>query len=433
MMNPYLTNISPDSFSGILFAMEGVENVLTLLNGPSGCKFYHSATSDGQTFRQKEFDPLNYPEEWYFGQPRIPCTFLDRRDYVYGSREKLLEGIAFFKDRTTFDLLCVVNSPGAALIGDDLAGILAPVLEGIPYVTVETPGFSSDVCKGYETGVLALLRQLAPKRKKVPARPMTVNLLGISIFQQYYEGDIEELKRLLALCGIQVHCCVCAGCSPDQLHTLSEASLNVVIRPEYASQTARYLEDACGTPYYICDGPPVGFAATEKMITDICRILNADPLPVIEESEQARGRAYVHLSRLNSLTGLPRGVGFSVSGTWSEAYAYGSFLIHYLGMAPVCFSIVNETSDCRQSLLMELTRQYKCPQTLEADILETPGEIVLADGSIIAKLKLSHHIFSGIENSLPSIGYINIIPKTHLGIRGASFLLEQVLNGLTYS
>ena len=95
MMNPYLTNISPDSFSGILFAMEGVENVLTLLNGPSGCKFYHSAPSDSQALRQKEFDPLNYPEEWYFGQPRIPCTFLDRRDYVYGSKEKLLDGIAF--------------------------------------------------------------------------------------------------------------------------------------------------------------------------------------------------------------------------------------------------------------------------------------------------------------------------------------------------
>ncbi len=433
MMNPYLTNISPDSFSGILFAMEGVENVLTLLNGPSGCKFYHSATSDSQALRQKEFDPLNYPEEWYFGQPRIPCTFLDRRDYVYGSKEKLLDGIAFFKERVSFDLLCVVNSPGAALIGDDLAGILSLALDDIPYITVETPGFSSNVCRGYETGVLSLLRQLEAKRLTVPAEPLTVNLLGISIYHNYHEGDLKELKRLFALCGIGVHCCVCAGCSLTELLSLPQASLNVVVRPEYGLETARYLAETCGTPYYVCDGPPVGFAATEKMMTDICRILGADPTAVITESERARGRAYVHLSRLNSLTGLPRGVAFSVEGTWSEAYAYGSFLIHYLGMAPVCFSITSPDSDCRQSLLLSLAEQYKCPQTLEADILETPGEIVLANGCTIAKLKLTHHIFSGIENALPGMGYINVTPKTHLGINGALFLLEQVLNGLTYS
>ena len=84
-------------------------------------------------------------------------------------------------------------------------------------------------------------------------------------------------------------------------------------------------------------------------------------------------------------------------------------------------------------MLLSLAEQYKCPQTLEADILETPGEIVLANGCTIAKLKLTHHIFSGIENALPGMGYINVTPKTHLGINGALFLLEQVLNGLTYS
>ncbi|MCH1984086.1 hypothetical protein MCG98_16065 [Ruminococcus sp. OA3] len=122
-----------------------------------------------------------------------------------------------------------------------------------------------------------------------------------------------------------------------------------------------------------------------------------------------------------------------MKGTWSEAYAYGSFLLHYLGMAPVCFSITSPDSDCSRQILLNLAGQYKCPQTLEADMLKTPGEIVLADGCTIAKLKLMNHIFSGIENSLPGMGYINVTSKTHLGIRGALFLLEQILNGLTYS
>ena len=38
-------SISPDSVTGMIFAMEGIRNVIVLLNGPMGCKFYHSTTS----------------------------------------------------------------------------------------------------------------------------------------------------------------------------------------------------------------------------------------------------------------------------------------------------------------------------------------------------------------------------------------------------
>ena len=38
-------SISPDSITGMIFAMEGIRNAIVLLNGPMGCKFYHSTTS----------------------------------------------------------------------------------------------------------------------------------------------------------------------------------------------------------------------------------------------------------------------------------------------------------------------------------------------------------------------------------------------------
>ena len=118
MMRSYLTNITPDGMSGLIFGLEGITDGIVLLNGPSGCKFYHSATSDNQFIRQLEFDPLNYPERWYFGQPRVPCTSLDNGDYVYGSESKLREALTFLRENVKFEILFVVNSPGAALIGD---------------------------------------------------------------------------------------------------------------------------------------------------------------------------------------------------------------------------------------------------------------------------------------------------------------------------
>jgi hypothetical protein len=38
-------------------------------------------------------------------------------------------------------------------------------------------------------------------------------------------------------------------------------------------KTAEFLHRQYGTPFYICDGPPVGFAATEKLMRKLCDIL----------------------------------------------------------------------------------------------------------------------------------------------------------------
>lgn len=204
-MSSYLNSITPDSFSGIIFALEGVSRTVVLLNGPTGCKFYHSSISDNQTIKQFEFDPLNYPEKWYFGQPRVPCTYLDSSDYIYGSRDKLEEALAFLRDNVSFELLCIVNSPGAALIGDDLKGIADQIIHDKPVIIIETPGFSSDVCTGYEMAAVELIKQL-PLLQPVKRIPAAVNILGVSIYHRNYAGDIAELKRLMGLCGITVNC-----------------------------------------------------------------------------------------------------------------------------------------------------------------------------------------------------------------------------------
>ena len=430
-MSGYLSGITPDSFSGIIFALEGVLGTVVLLNGPTGCKFYHSSVSDSQTVRQFEFDPLNYPEKWYFGQPRVPCTYLDNSDYIYGSRDKLEEALKFLRDSVSFELLCIVNSPGAALIGDDLKGIAERIVQDRPVITIETPGFSSDVCAGYETAAIELIKRFSVSQ---PAKviPATVNILGISIFHRNYAGDIAEIKRLMGLCGITVNCVLCAGCGIESVRSLPSAALSVVIRPEYGVKTAQYLYEQYGVPFYICDGPPVGFAATEKLTREVCAILGGDLTAFAAEGEKARARVYAHISRVNSLTGLPKGVNFAAEGAYSELYAYINFLARHFGMIPECASVLNEHVDCCKGRLVGLLDELGLPEALDLDILRTASELVFAGGNTIAKLKLRKHIFSGIEISLPSLGYIDVIPKTHLGIQGALLLTEQVINGLIF-
>lgn len=430
-MSDFLSGITPDRLSGILFALEGIRGAVVLLNGPTGCKFYHGATAGSQSLRDFEFDPLNYPEDWYFGQPRVPCTFLDSRDYVYGSKEKLLDAMAVIRRQEPFDLLCIVNSPGAALIGDDLAGIAREGLGNRPHLTIQTPGFSGSFSEGYESALLALLRTLPPPA--APPEPKTVNLLGLSIFHRNWEGDLREVTRLLGLCGIQVNCALGAGCSWAEYQALPRAALNVVVHPEYGTALARNLHERYGTPSQVCPHAPIGFDATEGFVRNVCAALGADPAPALEESARARARAYVFLSRLNSLTGLPKGVTCSVEGTWSEIHGYGGFLVSYLGLVLSCASVLDGTRTQAQPETLAFLERIHRREALDADILETKSELLFAGGGTIARRKLLKHDFSGVEISLPTMGYNDVIPKTYLGTRGALALVEAVINGVMFS
>lgn len=82
-------NLLPDALTGALMAIEGITDARAVLNSPTGCKFYHGHIADKQYPRDSSYDPLQYQEKFFFGQPRIPCTYLDEDDYVAGSTEKL--------------------------------------------------------------------------------------------------------------------------------------------------------------------------------------------------------------------------------------------------------------------------------------------------------------------------------------------------------
>ena len=433
MTSHYLTNITPDSLTGILFAFEGIKDSIVLLNGPTGCKFYHSATSDHQTLRQLEFDPLNYPELWYFGQPRIPCTYLDKKDYVYGSEEKLTEALRFLKKNMHFQMVVIVNSPGEALIGDDIQRIVKNEMKDFPVVTVETPGYSSYIWEGYEQACMALISQLLPT-KRPPVRKdkkrKTVNLLGLSIFHRYYEGDKKEWTRLLKLCGIEVNCALCCECTLEEIQRLPQADLNILLDPVYGRKTARLLEERYGMPYVGLTGVPIGFSATEKLMKLVAEKLECDTEAFVVESEKARARAYIHLSRLNSLTGLPKGVKFAVHGTTSRCYGYTEFLVRYFGMVAETICCLGE--DDISLKLRENLEKMAMEGAMDKDIMDTKAAMIFADGNIIARLKVKKHSFCGIETGLPSIGYNDVIPKTHMGLYGSLFLCEQVINGLLF-
>ena len=436
MTGDYLRNITPDSISGVLLALEGVGGCVTLLNGPSGCKFYHSSVSDNQMIRQLEFDPLNFPVKWYFGQPRVPCTYLDNGDYVYGSEEKIREAMEFFRDALPFSWLFVINSPGAALIGDDLAGLAGEILPDRKVMVLETPGFSETVTKGYERAGFALLDALAARgclgeKTSRPAGSVPrVNLIGHCLFQRNLTGDVEEMKRLFALMGVEVNCVFLGGGRAEETERLADADLNVVIWPEYGEGIAKRLQELTEVPYYVCTPPPVGFISTEKMLKETAELLGADPSGALDESGRARARCYAMISRMNSLTGMPDGVPYAAEGRASELLAYVEFLTGYLGMVPDALSLLDPEEGPMLNALRSRLAGLRRGDALKRAPEDSRAQLVFASANTLARMKFMGKDFSGIETGLPTFGYYDVIPKTHLGIRGGLLLTEMVLNGL---
>ena len=407
-----LKSITPDGITGSVFVLEGIKNSITLLNAPMGCKFYHSSISqrlmprlpmylpsrEGEEPSEVNFSNLN---DWFFRQGRVPCTWLDSHDYVYGTADKVREALEFIRKNVDFDILCVADSPGASLIGDDLRELCGDIFPERITVVLETPGFSSDYWDGASAAIEQLLIQSgdrlfdggAPRSSQKPC----VNIIGMSLWQKYSEGNIDEMKRILGLCGIDVNCVLCAGCSLEEIKRIPSADLNIVLYPEIGTAGAEYLRQRSGMPCYICECPPVGFDGLRCFIHDICGILGTSPGAFDEELSRARALSWYRINGVHASTGRPNGTVFAVRSIPSEETAYSRFFTDYLGMRP-----------------------------------GSPGEaeLVFADANTISELMLSRREFCGIEISNPSMGYVDVIPKCTLGIRGTLFLIEQVLNGL---
>lgn len=457
-------NIPADSLTGIIFGVEGIRNSLVLLNGPMGCKFYHSTTSQFLMDRPPLYLPVteggkkvevnyNYMNDWFFRQSRVPCTYLDHYDYVYGTAGKLEEGLRYIRDHVDFDLLTIVNSPGASLIGDNLKELAQKVLPDRRTVHIESPGYSETLSSGYEKASLEVLKQLAgeiserksqrqknseqknlyslPDGKKVSREnAKKVNLLGLSIWHRYAQGDREELVRLLEMCGIQVNCCLFSGCSVDAILNITDADLNIVIHPDMAKETAEYLQDEYGMPMLLCQGPPIGFKAVENLFKEIGKILDADVEPVLAESRRSRGLAWYKLNGIYQACGLPKGVTFAVEGTMPVVLAMTGFLGDYLGMVPECLKCETAGPAFVKEKLEGLLARLRADDVEKKSIYDTKAELVFANANTISALMTRNTAFCGIEISLPGMGYTDILPKTQLGIRGTLFLIEQVINGL---
>lgn len=410
----------PECLLGSLLAVEGVRNSVTILNGPTGCKYYPSSMSEDACSRDVAYNPYIYSNEFFIGQSRIPCTHIDGNDLVMGTGGKVRR-IAEIVESLKPDVIGMVNSPGAALIGSklDIGSNCS-----IPVVTSESPGYSDTFGKGFQDVIVKLLEVFAKGERHV--RPMTVNLIGLSMYQLGWKDSIAELRSLLESCGIKVIAVAGVGWSVEDIAESVNASVNVMLFRNIGDRIAEWYGDNYSMPCVESPcGIPLGFDQTELWIKTVCDVLRCDSAPALKRIGEARARAAAEIKRFNLHTGLPSGCTFSVSGCGPMVYSVVTILHSYLGMIPVAV----ETSD--DSMDAEISR-YLSENDIDVadDAFDVPADIFFGSAPMIASLTFRGIVGKGVNTEYPGMKSVQISEEPLLGIDGTMRLLDMTLNAL---
>ena len=89
--------IAPDGFAGALIAIESIDGVKVLLNGPAGCRNRFMVLMR-QLMRDIDHDSERYNVPYFKGQGRVPCTYIDEQDFINGGYPKIRDALEVIRD-----------------------------------------------------------------------------------------------------------------------------------------------------------------------------------------------------------------------------------------------------------------------------------------------------------------------------------------------
>ncbi|GAB6163909.1 hypothetical protein JCM12298_30690 [Desulfothermus naphthae] len=292
---------------GAYCSLSEIKGSIPLLHGPIGCAFFPKLLPT-DAIRQKVLGIKT--------QPPFPCTDLDEHDLIYGGIDKLKKALIDVDRYYHPDLIGIVLSCVAGIIGEDLKGAVEEVKNKVSAKIVITPstGFTDsersedlelyikdtidqwkkskkkrfwgyEKCGRLET-IFSLFEQLVEPPKKVLDRSVNIDLFGRIHFSEDFSLEINEITTLLNKIGIRVNTFF-PGCTVKEFQNLPQAKLNLMRRSE---RSAKLMKERYGTDYIFdpFGHKYTGLEGVKKFYYDIAEYfgLRQKAVEVIEEKER---------------------------------------------------------------------------------------------------------------------------------------------------
>lgn len=205
-------------------------------------------------------------------RPPVTYTTFQARDLGSDTAEIFKRAMSDAYDRFQPAAMLVGASCTAELIQDDPAGLAKALALPIPVIPLELPSYQRKENWGAAETLYALVRALTGFAKRESRKPMgeapTCNLLGPTALGFRHRDDVTEVTKLLTEIGVGINVVAPLGASVADLQRIPDADFNVVMYPEIAGTTARWLERNFKQPF--TKTVPIGVGATRDFVSEVC-------------------------------------------------------------------------------------------------------------------------------------------------------------------
>lgn len=290
--------------------------------------------------------------EGYAGGNTIPCTNASESEVIFGGEGKLRNVIDGALKVIDADLYVVLTGCTSDIVGDDIESVTSGYQElGKPIVYVETGGFKSNNYVSHDIVVNAIIDQFVDKFKNNDnVKPGLVNVFATIPYQDpYWNGNLEEIKRILEGIGLQVN--ILFGLESNGIEewkTIPNAQFNIVVNAWTGLEIAEHLKNKYGTPYFHFPYLPIGGSETSKFLREVAEFGKLDNKIVEAFIKKEEEKFYFHIERtadfmLEFRYGLPRRFYNILDATY--AVGFSKFLLNELGILPAKQFIIDDTPE----------------------------------------------------------------------------------------
>jgi light-independent protochlorophyllide reductase subunit B len=217
-------------------------------------------------------------------RPPVTYTTFQARDLGSDTAQLFKNAARGAYERFKPQALLVGASCTAELLQDDPGGLAQALELPVPVVPLELPAYQRKENWGAAETFYRLARAFsapAPSAAARAERRARCNVLGPTALGFRHRDDVIEISALLARLGVDINVIAPAGATPEDLRRLSAADFNVVLYPEVAGTTAKWLERTFGIRS--TRTIPIGVGPTRDFIAEVAELAQIDATELLAQ------------------------------------------------------------------------------------------------------------------------------------------------------
>ena len=362
-------------------------------------------------------------------RPPVTYTTFEARDLGADTAQLFQDAVLAAYERFRPELLLVGASCTAELIQDDPCGLAHALGLPIPVVAVELPAYQRKENWGAAETLYQIARACVGSDRRASrseAAQRSCNILGPCSMGFRHRDDLVEVKAILASLGVAVNVVAPDGASPADLASLPDAGFNVVLYPEIAEPTAKWLERAQGQPF--TKTIPIGVNATREFISEVAALSGVDPTPALVE-DGSRAPWWSRSVDSNYLTGKR----VFVFGDATHASALARVAVEELG-----FDLAGLGTYSREQAkgVREVAARYGVEPLITDDYLDVEQAIAGAEVEMVLGGQMERHIAKRLGVPCAVISgpaHVQDFParrSPQMGFEGANVLFDTLVHPL---